>query len=282
MLSGFIYTYSDPDQRFEESMTMAYDDPDGMSLLGTAVDTTAAKYQFLVFSDIQGQTTDLLQLKEVLDEYRDSPTNDINNDGLFDLFLFDLGDSSEHGYLEEYTTYKNMMDATGVPWFQTLGNHDLYNDGWKQYRQVLGKTVFTFEVGTKGETGSMFLISLDTANSSLGMLQMDWLEETLKRESGLWDHIIVLTHSQFFADPILTVVQFTDTEEIYKLTYLFKTYGVDIFFAGHTHVWNYRTLNDVEYVTIPPLEKAFSEDAIVRVTVDGSNLSWEKIIIPDN
>ena len=64
MLSGFIYNYSDPDQRFEESMAMDYDsDPTSLQ----DIDTTTTNYQFLIFSDIQGQTADLLQLKEVLD-----------------------------------------------------------------------------------------------------------------------------------------------------------------------------------------------------------------------
>ncbi|MBB6481366.1 metallophosphoesterase family protein [Spirochaeta isovalerica] len=268
LLGGFFYSYSTPDERFIESQTMDYEsDP---SLIKD-LNSEDKKYQFIVFSDIQGQDPELPQLRVVLDEYMVDE----------DEFILDCGDSSEHGFLEEFEAYKSIMDGKGKPWFQTIGNHDTYHSGWKYYREVLGKTTFSLEIGYRDtpDSGSMFIIALDSANSTIGALQMEWLEETLKKESGHWDHQIVFSHSQFFADPILTVVQFSDPEEIYKLMYLFSKYKVDIMFAGHTHVWNYRTLNGVEYVTTPPLEKPFSEDAFIRVFVDGDKLSWEKVIM---
>ena len=94
------------------------------------------------------------------------------------------------------------------------------------------------------------------------------------------DHLIVFTHCQFFSDGISTIVQFTDTEEIYKLMYLFKTYGVDYVFMGHNHKWNDRSIKNVRYVALDPLEKEGSNDSYVRITVDGSNISLERIMIP--
>ena len=109
---------------------------------------------------------------------------------------------------------------------------------------------------------------------------MNWLEDTLETQSGLWDHLLVYTHSQFFSDGVTTVVQFTDTEEIYKLMYMFKTYEVDYVFMGHNHVWNDREINSVRYITLDPLQKKGSEDSFVRISVDGSNISHERIMIP--
>jgi len=263
LLGGFFYSYSTPNERFAESKTMKYDSD--VNLIKNLGD----KYQFIIFADIQGQDDELPQLRVVLDQYRQPE----------DKFIIDLGDSTEHGYLEEYQAYKKHMDTLDIPWFQTIGNHDTYNSGWRNYQQVLGKPVFTIEIGNRDDlsTGSMFIIALDSANSTLGGEQMAWLEETLKRESGRWDHLIVVSHSQFFADPILTVVQFSNTEEIYKLMGMFDKFNVDIMFAAHTHVWNDRVLNGVGDVTLPPLEKPFSEDAFVRVFVDGDSIRWEKI-----
>lgn len=266
LLGGFFYSYSTPDERFTESQTMPYDcDVSKVNDLKNLGD----KYQFIIFSDIQGQDPELAQLRVVLDEYMVDE----------DAFIIDLGDSTEHGLMEEYLAYKSHMDTLNIPWFQTIGNHDTYNSGWKNYREVLGKPVFTIEIGNRNSpgTGSMFIIALDSANSTLGGAQIEWLEQTLKAESGKWDHLIVVSHSQFYADPILTVVQFSNTDEIYKLMHMFDKYNVDIMFAAHTHVWNYRVLQGVEYVTLPPLEKPFSEDAFVRVFVDGSSIRWEKI-----
>jgi 3',5'-cyclic AMP phosphodiesterase CpdA len=172
------------------------------------------------------------------------------------------------------------MDTSGIPWFEAIGNHDLYFEGWKNYKAILGRSIYSFPVGNIGEPGSMYVLSLDSANNTLGRKQMDWLESTLKAQSALWDHLIVMTHCQFFSSGISTVVQFTDNEEIYKLMYLFKKYGVDYVFMGHDHQWDERTINGVTYVTLDPLKKEGSEDSYVRVFVDGGNISFTRNIIP--
>ena len=227
-------------------------------------------YSFSIISDIHVDDTSALHLDQFVNNIADPA----------DLFILDCGDSTQSGTAEQFLTYKSLMDSSGIPWFESIGNHDLYFSGWNNYRKTIGRSVYSFQVGNIGEPGSMFVISLDSANGTLGLKQMNWLKETLKNQSGLWDHMIVFTHSQFFSDGITTVVQFSDSEEIYQLMYLFKTYGVDYVFMGHNHTWNYRTIDGVRYITLDPLQKEGSEDSYVRIFVDGNNISFTRNMIP--
>ena len=266
---GFFYSYSDPDSRFLESseLPMHSDISPLDSLTGT---DGKLIFSFALISDIHVEDSGAPHLKQLAESLL-LPE---------DLFILDCGDSTQSGYSNQFDTYRAIMNGTGIPWYASIGNHDLYHGGWKHYRDIIGKSVYTFSIGNQGNPGATLVLSLDSANGTLGRKQMDWLEETLKTNSGLWDHLIVFTHSQFFSDGITTIVQFSDTEEIYKLMYLFKKYAVDYVFMGHNHVWNQRTIDNVHYITMDPLQKEGSEDSFVRVTVDGSEISHNRIMIP--
>lgn len=263
---GFFYSYSNPDSRFNERNQLAMHSD--TSPLG-AMDLSGG-FSFAIVSDIHVRESTAPHLSQFINQQL-SPG---------DAFILDCGDSTQSGYESQFTTYKTLMESSGRPWFAALGNHDLYHEGWKYYRNIIGRSSYSFGIGNSSDPGSTYIIALDSANSTLGMKQMKWLEQTLKEQNGLWDHLIVFTHSQFFSKGISTVVQFTSTEEIYKLMYLFKTYGVDYVFMGHNHQWDSQTINNVQYITLNPLQKEESDDSFVRVTVDGVNISHERIMIP--
>lgn len=266
---GFFSSYSDPDTRFAlKDSLLPHSDPSPLQTIPLSGGKLC--YSFSVIADIHIKNDEAPDLREFIDNELDPG----------DRFILDCGDTTQSGSAEQYTTYKTIMDSIGIPWFQTIGNHDLYFEGWKNYSSIIGQSVYSFPVGNIGESGSMYVIALDSGNSTLGKMQMDWLEDTLKEQSGLWNHIVVFTHSQFFSTGIDTVVQFTDSQEIYKLMYLFKTYGVDYIFMGHNHKWDYRTFNGVQYITLEPLQKENSGDSYVRVEVDGNDISFRKIMIP--
>ena len=266
---GFFNSYSNPDSRFNERESLAMHS-DTSSLESMALSGGKLSFSFSIISDIH--------VRDNFATHLDQFVNDLIVPG--DAFLLNCGDSTQSGYESQLISYKTLMDSSGLPWFAALGNHDLYFEGWKYYRNTVGRSVYSFGIGNNSDPGSTYVIALDSANSTLGRKQMSWLENTLKEQNGLWDHMIVFTHSQFFSDGISTVVQFTNTEEIYKLMYLFKTYRVDYVFMGHNHSWNSQTINNVKYITLDPLQKEHSEDSYVRVTVDGTIISHERIMIP--
>lgn len=267
---GFFSSYSTPDSRFNERESLAMHS-ETSTLETMALTSGKLSFSFAIVSDIHVQDS----LATHLDQF----INDLLSTE--DAFILDCGDSTQSGYESQLITYKTFMNSSTLPWFAALGNHDLYYEGWKNYRDTIGRSVYSFGIGNSSDPGSTYVIALDSANSTLGTKQLSWLESTLIEQDGLWDHLIVFTHSQFFSDGITTVVQFTNSEEIYKLMYLFKTYGADYVFMGHNHSWNSQTVNNIKYITLDPLQKENSDDSFVRVTVDGSDISHERIMIPD-
>lgn len=266
---GYFYSYSTPDSRFEERNLLPMPS-DPTALASLPLSGGKQIFSFAVISDIHTRGSDVSHLNQFVDTLLEPE----------DEFILDCGDSTQSGYASQFNTYKTIMNNRGLPWFSTIGNHDLYHEGWKFYRSIIGRTSYSFSIGNSSDPGSTYIIALDSANSSLGRKQLMWLERTLKEQKGLWDHMIVFTHSQFFSTGINTFVQFTDTEEIYKLMYLFKTYNVDYVFMGHNHRWDKRTIEGVNYLALDPLQKEGSDDSFVRVSIDGTDIGFERIMIP--
>jgi 3',5'-cyclic AMP phosphodiesterase CpdA len=269
--AGLFSSYSTPDSRFEEKDSLPYHS-DRFTLEAIPYPPGGYQYSLTAISDIHAEDENITHLREFIDDYLQSE----------DILILDCGDSTDSGYKNQMEGYKTLMDSSTRPWFAALGNHDLYFEGWKSYRTIIGHSVYTFQVGLPGNSGSMLVIALDSANGTLGALQLQWIEELLPEEKNRWDHIIVFTHSQFFSTGITTVVQFTDTEEIYRLMNLFSKNAVDLVLMGHNHQWDDRLIDGVQYLTLDPLQKENSDDSFVRITVDGENLSWQRVMISGN
>jgi Calcineurin-like phosphoesterase len=267
---GFFSSESNPDERFSERSSLPYHS-DAYRLDPAILQSAPASYSFAVISDVHIDGSDDSSLNSFIQ--KEIAPSSANND----LFMLDCGDSTQSGTEEQIQNYKDSMDSSGIPWFQSIGNHDLYFEGWKNYRAVMGRTVYTFSVGNKGASGSLLAISLDSGNSTLGSKQMEWLESTLATEAGNWDHIVIFTHSNFFSTGLNTVVQFSSPEEIYKLMNLFSRYGVDIVFTGHNHHWDSREVNGVRYIIMEPLVQ--KDTSYVRVWVNTGNINYEKVRI---
>ena len=266
---GFFSSYSDPDSRFDEKDELSmHSDPQTLQTIPLI--NGKLSYSFSIISDIHVKDNKAVHLEQFVQDLLIPE----------DRFILDCGDSSQSGTADQLETYKTILNISGLPWFAAIGNHDLYFEGWKNYREIIGRSIYSFQVGSPGYPGSLFAIVLDSANGTLGGKQLNWLKETLEMQKGLWDHLIVMTHSQFFSTGLNSVVQFTDTDEIYALMYLFRTYGVDYVFMGHNHKWDKRTINGVNYISLDPLIKGNSEDSYIRVSVEGSDISFERIMIP--
>lgn len=267
---GFFSSESSPDERFDERSSLPHHSEIYRQNSGL-LQNAPASYSFTVISDVHIDGSSDNRLRDFIQREIAPPS------GNSDLFILDCGDSTQSGTSEQIQNYKNSLDSSGLPWFQSIGNHDLYFEGWNNYRNILGRTVYTFSVGNRGTEGSLLVISLDSGNSTLGSRQMEWLEETLAEEGENWNHIVVFTHSNFFSTGITTVVQFSSPEEIYKLMNLFSENGVDMVFTGHNHHWDSREIKGVQYIIMEPL--AHSTTSYLRVLVDAGSMGYEKISI---
>lgn len=218
-----LVSSSDVDKRFEDSAYLAGEND--LEITG--------EFSFVVISDTHiyhGDASKLAALKERL-----------NQDGKNDQFVIACGDISQCGSKEDFDAVKNALKPE-LPVYTTLGNHDLYFDGWHNYQAVFGKSCYTFKAGP------VRFISFDSANGTLGRKQKNWLEEVLRNKTE--SLTVVFTHFEFFSPNTETIQQYTDIEEVYYLVHLFKETGVDYIFMGHSHDFYDKDVDGVHYVNI--------------------------------
>ncbi|MGE5607027.1 MAG: metallophosphoesterase family protein [Bacteroidota bacterium] len=246
-----LVSSSDVDKRFEDN-----------SILPEKKDVVLAmgedEFSFIVVADTHvyhGDASALAALKDRL-----------NQDGENDKFLLACGDISQCGKAEDYQAFKDALEPE-YPVYPAIGNHDLYFDGWHNYREILGRSCYTFKAG------EVLFVSFDSANGTLGRKQKNWLEGVLKNKSE--SLVVVFTHFEFFSPNTTTIQQYTDIEEAYYLVHLFKETGVDYVFMGHSHDYYDKEINGTHYVNV----SGFADDhEYLRVKVNRSNglISYER------
>ena len=248
-----LVSSSDVDKRFEGSFT----------LLGKRdVDITENEFSFIVVADTHvyhGDASDLAALKRRLVQDKANGEND--------KFLIACGDISQCGKAEDFQAFKKALEDEDFPVYPTIGNHDLYFDGWYNYREILGKSCYTFKAG-----GVLF-VSFDSANGTLGRKQKNWLEGVLKNKTE--PLVVVFTHFEFFSPNTTTIQQYTDIEEVYYLVHLFKKTGVDYVFMGHSHDYYDKEINGTHYVNVSGFVDK-REYLRVRVNVATGTISYER------
>ena len=181
-----------------------------------------------------------------------------------DEFVLAAGDLVQNGLRSDVILFTNAMReataALGIPWFAVPGNHDLYFGGWTNFREHIGRSIYSFSAG------ALRVIAMDSANGTLGKKQYDWLSQTLASRSEA--HCIVFTHFQFFSPAITETQQYTDIEEAAYLMYLFETRSVSYVLSGHSHADVHHMINGVSYLTV-----ANHPASIVRMPVTATNMT---------
>ena len=242
-ITGFVDS-SDVDDRFEACPSLP-NKPD--------VEGVSADFSFIVISDphvYHGSHSKLAALKDQL-----LPS---------DQFILICGDVTQCGYKEDYHAFYNYLNGFGIPYYPTIGNHDLYFEGWRNYRDILGRPCYTFTAGPAR------LIALDSANGTLGGKQLNWLKQILKSKTE--PLCFVFTHFDFFNPG------FTDFEENLMLMSLFENNNINYVFMGHTHEYHHKPVNGVNYVSVPGFEDEGAKNYL-QVRVNGGKVTFEKLSI---
>ena len=231
-LLGFFYSYSTPDQRFEQSRALRQP---------SSIIPSGGSYSLAVFSDPHISSDFYIDFNSLIDTL---PLN--RNDELAAVAV--LGDLVQDGCEADFQKYCESTE--GLPMLNVIGNHDLYRSGWNHYRTYLGPSSYAVSIGRADEPGSMLVVSLDSANATLGKKQTGWLTELMEKERSSYTYCIVITHSNFFTSTLETRVQFSDKGEVHSLIDLFKTYRVDYMFSGHSHQLYEFKLFNTNYVCL--------------------------------
>ena len=265
-LAGLVMPTGDGvEKRFEHSQSMQAD-------LKVGVVDASANYMFYVCTDPHINAT-----YKNLDIFNNSLRND--SEASFGVILGDCTDtrSNLHTYMSvvRYDATKHRYDYNI---FHVLGNHDLFFNGWCDFRELVGPSVFWFEVVFP--EGKDLYISLDTATGTLGYKQTQWFKSFLADNRHKYRHCIILTHTNFFyTDRTQSSSGNMPLEESLALIDFLGEHNVSLVLQGHDHYREDLTYDDVRYTVIGAISDEIEAPEYLKVYVgsDKVDLDWQLI-----
>lgn len=237
-----------------------------------AVINTAENYVFYVATDPHVDQT-----HENLTIFNDAFRND--TDASFGVILGDCIDIPDNlmKYLEALS-YDRTRHIYEHPVFHVLGNHDAYFNGWEDYKELIGPSVYWFKTVFPG--GKDLYIVLDTATGTLGTKQTRWLKGFLGKNRAGYRHCVILTHTNFFyTDNSQTSSGNMPIEESFALIDFFGQHDVTLVLQGHDHYREELTYKDVNYTVVGAIADRVDNPEYLKVeaTPLGIDLSWQII-----
>lgn len=265
----FIPPKDGVDERFEQSMEMN----DGLH--AGAIDTEES-YTFYVAAD-----------PHIKDTYRNLGIfNDaLKNDGetSFAAILGDCIDVKDNLalYLEALAYYPD-RHSYDPEIFHILGNHDIFFNGWEDFRESVGASAYWFEAVFPN--GKDMYITLDTASGTLGRKQMQWFKTFLAENRNSYRHCVILTHTNlFYRDNSQTGSGNMPLDETFDLIDFLSRQNVSLVLQGHDHHREDLTYGNVRYTVLGTIrdESKTPEYLKVNVSKDGISHEWQTISTAD-
>ncbi len=175
----------------------------------------------------------------------------------------------------ESVAYNPERHTYNYPIFNVLGNHDLFFDGWSEHLELIGPSVYWWEV--KFDGGSDLFIVLDSATGTLGAKQTKWLREFLTNKRADYRHCIISKHTNlFYPDNSQVTSGNMPFEESFPLLELFGQKDVTLVLQGHDHHREDLTYDGVRYTVVGTIkdEATAPEYLKVRVIPSGVEFEW--------
>jgi 3',5'-cyclic AMP phosphodiesterase CpdA len=174
-----------------------------------------APWRFALLSDVQ----------EAIDRVKDIYAR-MNADPSI-TFVVSAGDLTRQGGIEELERFQRELESLRVPFFPTLGNHELGNEDGAPFQRYFGRANFRFV------HGGMQFTFLDSASATIDPLVYGWLDgwllEGQKRTHAVLMHIPPI-------DPIgVRNGSFASRNEANKLLAQLAEGDVDLTLYGHIH-----------------------------------------------
>ena len=265
-IKGLIMPTGDGvDSRFGQSSKMNAD-------FKAAVINTAENYVFYVATDPHVDQT-----HGNLTVFNDAFRNDA--EASFGVILGDCIDIPDNlpKYLEALA-YDKARHICEHPVFHVLGNHDAYFNGWEDYKDLIGPSVYWFETVFPG--GKDLYIVLDTATGTLGTKQTRWLKGFLEKNRAGYRHCVILTHTNFFyTDNSQTSSGNMPIEESFALIDFLGRQKVSLVLQGHDHYREELTYKGVNYTVVGAIADRAQAPEYLKVEVgpSGMHLDWHLI-----
>lgn len=274
-----LFGEEDVDERFS-----GFSDLSGETVLALDLGLNG-KYSFIVVTDVHIGASDVRSSKmnDFLDEI--SSLFESIDKTKIPRFIVNLGDTADGGHLSEYNDYnsylekirklaveKNVVSSTeAFKIYTILGNHDLYNNGWTDWKKTVYpyKSTYYFSLSS-GEADydslpfSFYFV--DTGNGAFGTDQLDAFEKLLKSDPN---PKMIFSHYPFYSDNVPFMALEDTTERNYLLS-LFAKNNVKALFGGHVHTVFEHGFGSFSQINTSAL---FKNEAFRLVTVDESTLS---------
>lgn len=209
------------------------------------IDSAQTQFSFAIFGDNKNSHN---VFKTLIDSLNNDP--DIS-------FAIDLGDLVYDGEKEKYRWFLEQIDHCKIPFLTVVGNHDIREDGRKNYYNIFGPFYYSFHVG------DAFFITLDDANEvQLEGSQIQWLKQQLEAAKNykykfvlfhvpLYDPRKKATAKPLFSIPVLKEYEFhhslDNKRQVKELITLFERYHVTHIYASHIHAYYQGKWGDIPF-----------------------------------
>jgi 3',5'-cyclic-AMP phosphodiesterase len=141
-------------------------------------------------------------------------------------FVVGMGDLTDRGQLEEYDLYERQLEVLEIPFYTTIGNHELWGDHMR-FLGRFGRASFQFQF-----KGVAFTFA-DSGDAGLDPLVEEWVDGWLADAREL-PHVF-LTHMPP-VDPLgIRYGSFRSTRDGRRLLSRLVEGGVDLTLYGHIH-----------------------------------------------
>lgn len=218
-------------------------------------DSVSGSYEILVITDvhfggeeigINGERRDDEFFAWISENFKDAGKE-------MPRFCVCLGDVAEHGLESEFKDYKKFTEKLesdfGIKTYNIIGNHDLYNAGWKNFE----KYSFPYCSFYKFRTKNLTYYFLDSASGSLGDEQLTAFRRDMEyNESGR--EKLVFMHVPAYAGGLFYYVMQNTVERNKFISYCADN-DVIALIDGHTHKKITSNLGFMEYNLPGYLEK---------------------------
>ena len=274
-----LFGEEDVDDRFS-----GFSDLSGETVLSSSLGLNG-KYSFIVVTDVHIGASDVRSSKmnDFLDEI--SLLFESIDKTKIPRFIVNLGDTADGGHLSEYNDYnsylekirklaveKNVVSSTeAFKIYTILGNHDLYNNGWTDWKKTVYpyKSTYYFSLSSDAADYDSLPFSfyfVDTGNGAFGTDQLDAFEKLLKSDPN---PKMIFSHYPFYSDNVPFMALEDTTERNYLLS-LFAKNNVKALFGGHVHTVFEHGFGSFSQINTSAL---FKNEVFRLVTVDESTLS---------
>jgi hypothetical protein len=143
-------------------------------------------------------------------------------------FVIAMGDLTERGQLDEYDLFERQLDTLDIPFYTTIGNHELWNTHMR-FLGRFGRANFHFTF--KGVAFSF----ADSGDADLDPLVEEWLDGWL--DAARDQPHVFLTHMPPM-DPVgMRYGSFRSTRDAQRLLSRLAAGKVDLTLYGHIHTY---------------------------------------------